>query len=52
LAPEQRLPNASYYTDQALCFLVHHTINDQEMTVIVSKMNVVLSRIKSLIDTK
>ncbi|HBA09734.1 MAG TPA: aminotransferase [Methylotenera mobilis] len=52
LAPEQRLPNANYYTDQALCFLVHHTITDQEMTVIVSKMNVVLSRIKSLIDTK
>lgn len=52
LAPKQRLPNASYFSEQALCFLAHHTITDQEMSVIAIKMDVMLSKINDLIDIR
>lgn len=51
-APEQGLPGASYYSEQALCFLAHHTITDQEMIELTRKMNTVLSKVNDLIDIK
>ena len=50
LTPQQRLPNARYYSEQALCFLAHHTITDQEMTVITGKINTALTKVNDLID--
>lgn len=51
-APRQRLLNASYFSEQAFCFLVHHTITEQEMHVITTKLKTVLSKINDLIDIK
>jgi dTDP-4-amino-4,6-dideoxygalactose transaminase len=52
LAPSVRLANASYFSEHAFCFLVHHTITDQEMHVIAVKLKTVLSKINHLIDIK
>lgn len=49
-APNQRLNNASYFSDHAFCFLVHHTITTQQMTIINSKIELVLSKINNLIN--
>lgn len=49
-APEQRLPNASYFSDQAFCFIAHHTITDQEMTELTGRMSIIFSTINDLID--
>lgn len=50
LAPSARLKNASYFSDHAFCFLVHHTITDNELHVVVNKINTVLSKINDSID--
>lgn len=51
-APDQRLKNASYFSEQAFCFLVHHTITEQQMHVITTKIKTVLSKINISIDIK
>lgn len=50
LAPQSRLKNASYFSEQAFCFLVHHTITDKEMQVVTSKVNQVLTKTNHLIN--
>lgn len=52
LASDFRLINASYFSEQAFCFLVHHTITEQEMHTITTKLKTVLSKIHNLIDVK
>lgn len=44
--PSDRLPNASVFSDNAFCFLVHHTIKLAEMEKMLSNIRAVLSQLK------
>lgn len=43
LAPVNRLPNAASFADYAFCFLIHHTITREELSMMESRINQVLS---------
>ncbi len=43
LAPKERLPNAAIFSDNAFCFLVHHTITSKQMDLMTSNIKQVLA---------
>ena len=48
LAPKQRLPNAASFSDLGFCFLVHHTILDTQMQLMINNINQVLSNLNTI----
>lgn len=49
LSPKFRLKNAAYFSDNAFCFLVHHTITDEQMKNMVSAIGNVLAKTEKII---
>jgi dTDP-4-amino-4,6-dideoxygalactose transaminase len=47
LAPANRLPNAAIFSDYAFCFLVHHTINDEQMGLMGQTIKQVLNDLQT-----
>jgi dTDP-4-amino-4,6-dideoxygalactose transaminase len=43
IAPKERLPNAAMFSDNALCFLVHHTITSEQMDLMTNNIKEVLT---------
>lgn len=43
VAPNKRLPNAAFFSGNAFCFLVHHTINKEQLELMKSNIKQVLS---------
>ncbi len=42
-APKERLPNAAIFSDNAFCFLVHHTITSEQMDLMTNNIKQVLT---------
>lgn len=43
MAPNERLPNAAIFSDNAFCFLVHHTITGEQMELMTNNIKQVLT---------
>lgn len=43
MAPKERLPNAAIFSDNAFCFLVHHTIACEQMELMTNNIKQVLT---------
>lgn len=43
MAPKKRLPNAATFSDNAFCFLVHHTITSEQMDLMTNNIKQVLT---------
>ncbi len=43
IAPKERLPNAAIFSDNAFCFLVHHTITCEQMELMTNNIKQVLT---------
>jgi dTDP-4-amino-4,6-dideoxygalactose transaminase len=41
--PKTRLPNAAIFTDNAFCFLVHHTITSEQMNMMVNNIQQIMA---------
>lgn len=49
LSPKSRLKNAAYFSEHAFCFLVHHTITDEQMRDMTSAISHVLAKTEEII---
>lgn len=49
LSPRDRLKNAAYFSDNAFCFLVHHTITDVQMSGMALAIKNVLMRTEKIL---
>lgn len=45
LAPEVPLPNARFFSDNGFCFLVHHTITDEQINIVSDRIETTLQAI-------
>lgn len=52
LSPKFRLKNAAYFSDNAFCFLVHHTITDEQIGNMISAIGNVLAKTEKIITNK
>ncbi|MFZ3087193.1 MAG: DegT/DnrJ/EryC1/StrS aminotransferase family protein [Methylotenera sp.] len=50
--PKIQCDSAHFFSEHAFCFLVHHTITNQEMKYITATIKLVLSKIENLIEHK
>ena len=46
IAPKERLPNAASFSDLGFCFLVHHTITNEQLHLMKNSIKQVLSNLK------
>jgi dTDP-4-amino-4,6-dideoxygalactose transaminase len=47
LSPKNRLPNAVDFSENAFCFLVHHTITEQQLNFVCKRIEEVLTSMQS-----